>query len=260
MFRKNGPETMKSVGEIEFANGVAAMSASGMFGELRACAGIVGYVDPRLPKETVEQVLTAHIRAGNGRYRGIRGGSIDGAPPFDKEYRAGFKCLQQHGLSFDAFVLEPWLQEVTDLARAFPETPIILNHVGLPVGFGHYANKREERFPTWRDSIRTLATCPNVVVKLGGLGMPLAGFKSFMVTPPASSAQLAEEWRPYIETCIEAFGTRRCMFEANFPADSLTGTYPLIWNAFKRLAAAASNDEKTALFSGTATRVYRLDI
>jgi predicted TIM-barrel fold metal-dependent hydrolase len=275
MYRATGPEAMKSVGEVEFINGVAAMSASGLFGEVRVCAGIVGGIDLRAGN-SVEEVLRAHIQAGGGRYRGVRCGGImaydedpsvlgvvgSGGVPhllLDPQFRAGFGQLHKCGLSFDAWLLEPQLPELIDLARSFPDTQIILNHAGAPVGVGRYAGKREDRFPYWRESIRTLATCPNMTVKLGGLGQAVGGFSSFMSTPPATSVQLATEWEPYIETCIEAFGANRCMFESNFPVDSATCTYPVLWNAFKRLVAGASRHEKAALFSGTAARIYRLE-
>lgn len=272
MYRASGPEAMRSVGEVEFVNGIAAMAASGVFGDVKACAGIVGGVDLRLG-DAVEDVLKSHLQAGGGRYRGVRSsivydedstilGAGVGAPHvlLDPTFRRGFKRLSQFGLSFDAWPFEPQLPELIELARAFPETPIILNHVGTPMGVGRFAGRREERFPIWRDQIRTLSQCANVSVKLGGLGIPFGGFKSNLATPPATSTQLAEEWKPYIETCIEAFGAHRCMFESNFPVDAAVGTYTVVWNAFKRLAAGASSDEKTALFSGTAIRVYRLDI
>lgn len=272
MYRANGPEAMKSVGEVEFVNGIAAMAASGTFGDVKVCAGIVGNVDLRLG-DSVEDVLRAHLQVGGGRYRGVRCGALTAhdadskilGPGFprlllDPKFRDGFKWLNELGLSFDVFILEPQLPELTDLARAFPETQIVLEHVGGPLGVGRYAGKRAERFPIWRENIRTLSTCENVFVKLGGLGLPLAGFKTFASSPPATSAELASEWQPYIETCIEAFEARRCMFESNFPVDSSTCTYPVLWNAFKRLAAGASHEEKAALFSGTATTVYRLDI
>jgi L-fuconolactonase len=163
-------------------------------------------------------------------------------------------------LSCDVILFEPQLPELIDLARAFPETQIILNHVGMPIGVASYTSKREERFPVWRDSIRELPTCGNVTVKLGGLATPFAGFNSWMATPPFTSEQLAAEWKPYIETCIEIFGASRCMFESDFPDASGACTYPVIWNAFKRLAAGASKEEKAALFSDTAKRVYRLDV
>ena len=168
--------------------------------------------------------------------------------------------LQRLGLSFDTWLLEPQLPDLIDLARAFPETTIVLDHVGTPLGIAAYAGKREARFGPWRESIRTLATCPNVVVKLGGLAMPFAGFASFNASPRASSEDLAREWKPYVDACIEAFGPARCMFESNFPVDSLTCSYATLWNVFKSLAASHSHDEKTALFSGTAARVYRLSV
>jgi len=273
MYRSGGPDALKSVGEIEFANGVAAMAASGAFGDVKACAAIVGGVDLRLG-EAVEEVLSAQARAGGDRYRGVRSaatmydpdpsilGRGVGAPEvlLDREFRAGFKFLQPMGLCFDASILEPQLPELIDLARAFPETQIVLDHLGVPLGVAGYAGRRQERFQRWREHIRVLATCANVSVKLGGLGMPMPGFDSFARVPPASSVELAAEWKPYVESCIEVFGVDRCMFESNFPVDARTCSYPVLWNAFKRLTAGASKEEKTALFSGTATRIYRLDL
>jgi L-fuconolactonase len=272
MYRPSGPAAMKSIGEVEFVNGFAAMAASGLFGSVKACAGIVGNADLTLG-DAVEPVLQAHIQAGGGRYRGVRHVAqydpdpfylkIGGTPPhllLDPKFRAGFKHLGRLGLSFDAFVYGPQIPEVIDLAKAFPDTQIILNHTGTPLGLGGHAGKREEEFPIWRDSIRILATCENVTVKLGGLGMPVCGFSSFLASPPATSEQLAAEWKPYIETCIEAFGADRCMFESNFPTESGTCNYRVLWNTFKRLAANASATEKTALFSGVAARVYRIDV
>jgi L-fuconolactonase len=261
------------VGETEFVNGMAAMSASGMYGDLRACAGIVGSANLQMGAD-VEDVLRSHIGAGHGRFRGIRNsasydadsgvlGPLAGREPglyLDAKFREGFKVLHQLGLSFDAWLLEPQLPELIDLARAFPETTIVLDHVGTPLGIASYRGKRAERFPVWRDNILKLSKCENVVVKLGGLAMCFPGFESFMSNPPTSSEVLAEEWQPYIETCIEAFGPGRCMFESNFPVDIGSCSYATLWNAFKRLAANYSGDEKTALFSGTAKRVYRLQL
>jgi len=273
MYRAKGPEAMKSVGEVEFVSGLAAMAESGLFGEIRACAGIVGGVDLRLG-DAVEEVLIAHIRAGGGRYRGVRSnmalydedstilGTWNGIPHLylDTEFRRGCRRLRQLDLSFDAILFEPQLPELIDLARAFPDTQFILDHVGLPLGVGRHAGRQQERFLIWRNNIKELSRCANVVVKLGGLGMPFGIFKSCMSNPPATSSQLAEEWKPYVDTCIESFGATRCMFESDFPVDAGAGAYAVVWNAFKRLAAGASKDERTALFSGTATRVYRLDL
>jgi L-fuconolactonase len=272
MYRRHGPESTRSVGEVEFINGVAAMAESGVFGDVKACAGIVGNVDLRLA-DAVEGVLLSHVHAGGGRYRGVRTPIAYDSDPelipygaftvphilLDKKFRIGFRCLQKLGLSFDVWPLEPQIPEVVDLARAFPDTQIIHNHLGTPLGVGRYRGKREERFPAWHDNIRLLAKCENVAVKLGGLGMPILGFSSFLSNPPATSEQLASEWKPYVETCVEEFGVNRCMFESNFPVESSTCTYPVLWNAFKRVAAGASKDEKAALFSGTAIHVYRLE-
>ena len=273
MYRAGGPSAMRPVGETEFVNGVAAMTASGRYGDVRACAGIVGHADLTLGA-AVREVLEAHIAAGGGRFRGIRhaasydpdrgvlgmlAGRNEGLYR-DPVFRQGFAQLAPLGLSFDAWILEPQLPDLIDLARAFPDTTIVLDHVGTPLGIGAYAGRRGERFGAWRESIQTLAACSNVVVKLGGLAMPFAGFDSFRSTPRATSVELAAEWKPYIDTCIEAFGAKRGMFESNFPVDSGSCTYDVLWNAFKILAAGASADEKTALFSGTAARVYRLDL
>jgi predicted TIM-barrel fold metal-dependent hydrolase len=274
MYRASGPAALRCIGETEFVNGVAAMTASGLYGDVRACAGIVGHADLR-SGAAVEEVLGAHIAAAPARFRGIRQsaswdadpqvlGPLSGRVPAglyrDAKFREGFAVLGRLGLSFDAWLIEPQLPELCDLARAFPGTTIVLDHVGTPLGIASYAGKREARFGAWRESIRTLAECPNTVVKLGGLAMPFAGFATFDAAPRASSELLARDWKPYLETCIEAFGASRCMFESNFPVDRLSCDYATLWNAFKRIAARYSVDEKFALFSGTATRVYRLRI
>lgn len=273
MYRAWGAAEMAPVGETEFVNGVAAMGASGTYGDRRPCAGIVGYADLSLGARAAA-VLEAHLAAGSERFRGIRqSASYDADPNVsapcsrrrrglyrDAQFRAGFGSLAPLGLSFDAWLLEPQLPDLIDLARAFPDTPICLDHVGTPLGIGVYAGKLTERFAIWRANIETLAECRNVYVKLGGLGMRYAGFPSLMSQPPASSAQLAAEWRPYIETCIEAFSPSRAMFESNFPVDVLTCSYATLWNAFKCLAAPYSASEKHELFFGTAARFYRLQV
>ncbi|MDB5453290.1 MAG: amidohydrolase [Caulobacteraceae bacterium] len=271
MYRADGSVELKPVGETEFVNGIAAQCASGLYGEIRACAGIVGHVDLTLG-QAAGSVLDAHL-AASPRFRGVRhSASWDADPDVlgplhlrsaglyrDATFRQGFAQLAPRGLSFDAWLLEPQLPDLIDLARAFPDTSIVLDHVGTPLGVGAYRGRLPERFETWRSSIRDLAQCPNVVVKLGGLAMAFCNLPSFMSEPPAASTQLAQEWRPYIETCIEAFGPDRAMFESNFPVDILSCDYATLWNALKLIAKDASADEKRALFAGTAKRVYRLD-
>ena len=273
MYRAGGPEEFRPVNEVEFANGAAAMSASGGYGPALICAGIIGHANLLLG-DRVKAVLEAEIVAGQGRFRGIRHSSAYDADPdiaymyatrpkgllLDTTYRQGFACLAPLGLTFDAWLFHPQLSEFVDLARAFPNTRIVLDHCGGPVGLGRFAGRRQETFPVWKASIQEVAKCPNVVVKLGGLAMRLLGFDFHERAKPPSSEQAAAAWRPYIETCIEAFGPQRCMFESNFPPDKGQCSYQVIFNAFKRLAAQYSEAEKTALFSKTATDVYRLKL
>jgi len=271
MYRAHGPVELRPVGEIEFANGVAAMAASSTYGRTRVCAGIVGYADLALGAPVV-RVLEAMIAAGGGRFRGIR--FITASHPdqaawgspilrpegllMDRRVREGFARLHPLRLSFDAWMYHTQLGELVDLARAFPETPIVLDHVGGAIGLGPYAGKRDEVFATWTGCIRELAACPNVHIKLGGLGMRMFGFTHHTRELPPSSEELAATWRPYIETCIAAFGPERAMFESNFPVDKGSCSYAALWNAFKRIAAGCSAAEKAALFSGTAKKVYGL--
>jgi len=270
-YRANEPDPLRFVGETDFVNGVAAMAARGRYGPSKVCAGIVGRADLTMGA-AVEEVLAAHVAAGNGRFRGIRHASAhDPADSIDEshthpgpsllgrtDFREGFAKLARFGLAFDAWLFHPQLPEMTALARAFPEQPIILDHVGGPLGIGPYAGRRDAVFDEWRRSILELATCPNVVVKLGGLAMKIAGFGFHQRPAPPSSQELADASAPYIHACIEAFGPERSMFESNFPVDKASCSYALLWNAFKRLAQGATGEEKLLLFRGTAERVYRL--
>jgi len=271
MYRTGGPEALRPVGEVEFANGAAAMGASGGYGPAAICAGIVGHANLLLG-ERARVVLEAEIAAGNGRFRGIRHSSAWDADAdvagmyatrprgllLDSTFRKGFACLAPLGLSFDSWLFHPQIDELANLARAFPDTKIVLDHCGGPIGIGGYANRREEIFAGWKASILEIAKCPNVVVKLGGLAMRLLGYDFHERPMPPSSEDAAVAWRPYIETCIEAFGPERCMFESNFPPDKGQCSYLVIFNAFKRIAAPYSEPEKTALFSKTASDFYRL--
>jgi predicted TIM-barrel fold metal-dependent hydrolase len=218
-------------------------------------------------------VLEALIAAGNGLFKGIRHQAAWDAdpevlgPPFhapaglylSDAFRAGFKHLGKMGLTFDAWLLEPQLPDVISLARAFPDQPIVLDHCGTPLGVGPYKGKLHERFDVWRENIRELAKCPNVSVKLGGLAMAFCAMPEQGPAAGVGSETLAAMWRPYIETCIDAFGPERGMFESNYPVDRWGATYPVLWNAFKRLAHGASADEKHALFAGNAARTYGIE-
>jgi predicted TIM-barrel fold metal-dependent hydrolase len=221
----------------------------------------------------VRDVLEAQIAVAGGRFRGIRYGvSWDASeaiskytsrvvPPRlarDTKFREGFAQLARLGLSFESWQYHPQLSDAIDLARAFPDTTIILNHVGGVLGVGPYAGHREEIRAAWRKDIGELAKCPNVNVKLGGIGMTSFGFDFHERDVPPSSEELAAAWRQYVEPCIEAFGPGRCMFESNFPPDKQSCGYTELWNAFKRITAGASMTDKKSLYSGTAARVYRL--
>ncbi len=270
-YREAGPVEMKPLGEVEFAGGVAAMSASGIYGATRACAGIVGHANLHRGAAASE-VLAAMQGAASGRLRGIRhAGAWDASdelpnshtnpPPglyADPLFREGFALLAPMGLSFEAWQYQPQLSDVIALARAFPQTTIVLNHIGAPLGVGPYAGQGEAMFAHWKQHISELARCDNAVVKLGGLGMRIGMFDFHQRARPPTSTELAQAWRPWIDHCIEAFGPTRCMFESNFPVDKITSSYAVLWNAFKRLAAGASAAEKQALFSATASRIYRL--
>lgn len=277
MLRQDGDERFKPVGETEFANGVAAMCASGTYGPIRACAAIVGAADLRLGHD-VRPVLEAHIAAAGGpvesggRFRGIRHVAawdpepafLNPAYPTSEDlldltgFRAGFSHLAPLGLSFDAWLYFHQIPRLTALARAFPDTPIVLNHCGGIQGRGRYERKRAEVFRQWSTALRELALCPNVMVKLGGLGMPQTGLAPDRRDGVPLSVDLAGAWRPWMEECIDAFGSSRCMFESNFPADRTGHAYVEGWNAFKRLAMGASPAEKADLFWRSACAFYRL--
>jgi len=270
--RTKGPIEFRPVGEVEFAASVAAQCETDLGIKTRVAAGIVGFADLTLG-DRVEHVLAALIEAGAGRLRGIRhsagwhddpviGNNHHGAGPglyLREDFRAGLRRLTGMGLTLDALVYHPQHGDLIDLARSCPDATIIVNHTGMPLGYGPFAGRQREVQAQWQATMPKIAACPNVVMKLGGMMMRLAAFDYHTAPSPASSEQLAACWRPYIEPCIERFGARRCMFESNFPVDKMGIGYAALWNAFKRIAATASLDEKAALLSGTARRVYSLD-
>lgn len=270
MYRAGGPAAMRPVGETEFVNGVAAMSASGRYGPTRVAAGIVGFADLTLG-DRVGGVLDDHM-AASSRFRGIRHAvgwdasdqvrsSHTNPPPGllgDARFRRGFAELGRRNLTFDAWLYHPQIPELTDLARAFPGTTIVLDHLGGPLGVGPYAGRRGETFAQWKGALRELARCPNVVAKLGGLVMPINGLGFHRRERPATSAELLEATRDWYLHAIECFGPDRCMFESNFPVDRASCSYHVLWNAFKSLAVGFGAGDKAALFHDTAARVYRL--
>jgi predicted TIM-barrel fold metal-dependent hydrolase len=266
-YYQEGDEALRPVGETVFAQGFTEATDG------RVCAGIVGYADLR-QGEAVKAVLEAHLEAGCGHFRGIRQSSVWDPDPdirttrrvlppgllLDADFRKGFAELAPLGLSFDSWAYFHQIDDLTDLARAFPDTTLILDHVGGLLGTRGYADQRDQVFEQWRKAITALAACPNVQVKIGGLGMASCGFGFSERTTPPNSEQLAQAWRPHVEVCVEAFGVERAMFESNFPVDQVSCSYAVLWNAFKRLAENYSEREKSALFHDTAARVYRLEV
>jgi len=272
MYRDRGPEEMRPVGEVEFANGVAAMCGSGVFGKTRVASGIVGHADLRLGSR-VEPVLTALMRAGGDRFRGIRHGVSWEAEAAtlrpnprthagmlaDKKFREGVAVVGRLNLSYDVSLYHTQIGEVADLASALPNIRIVLNHVGGVLGLGSYRSKQDDVFSRWSSSIKALAARPNVYVKLGGLGQSYTALRFDGDAEPPSSEKVVARFRPYIETCIAGFGAARCMFESNFPVDKISYSYHVFWNACKLMAKGASSSEKADLFAGTAARCYRLE-
>ena len=273
MYRADGPPMMAPLGEVEYANGIAAMSASGDYGKARICAAIVSSADLQKYGAKIEALLDAQISAAPERYRGIRlSANYDTDPRLrtgritapqgllaEKSFRAGFAKLAPRQLSFEAWVYHHQHDEVVDLAQAFPGTTIIVNHIGgLLARFGDYAARRDDVITAWRASLKRLAACPTLYMKLGGLGMPHLGYGFNTGDAPPTSQMLADAWAPEINACVEAFGPARCMFESNFPPDKQSCSYPVLWNAFKRIAAAYSTDERDAMFYGAAKRAYRI--
>jgi predicted TIM-barrel fold metal-dependent hydrolase len=263
-FRTDGPEELKPVGETETVVRITAGDGPGI------CAGIVGYTDFRLG-ESVDAVLEAHVAAGLGRFRGIRQSagwdpailtqtSAPAQPGLlaDPAFRAGIARLGKFGLSYESSLYHPQLPELAALARAFPEQPILANHCGGYIAIGPHGDDLAETFSRWRQGLRELAACPNVYLKLGGQAMSIRGVAFHEAVLPPSSGELANAWRPVMETCIETFGASRCMFESNFPVDKGMCSYVTCWNAYKRIAAGCSAEEKAELFAGSAARFYRL--
>ena len=270
MYRADGPAEMRPVGEVEFVQGLAAASASGLYGPCRAAAAIVGHVDLKLG-DRVEPVLQALQAASPNRFKGIRHiVTWDADPRVESrekegvlslpEFRAGAKVLGQMGLSLDTICCFPQLPEMVAFARAVPEVTIVINHLGGLNRTGPFAGKDEEVMASWRAGMAELAKCPNVLLKLGGHGMPRFGFDWHLRDTPVGSEELATQIAPLMSYCIEQFGPDRCMFESNFPVDKVSFSYPVLFNAFKRFSKAYSAPERAALFHDTAARAYRIAI
>jgi L-fuconolactonase len=269
--RKSADASFATIGEVVYANGMGALFASGHYSDTHACAGIVGKVDLTLGDFAAE-VITACLARAPERFRGVRHMAAWDASPHvsqpmrrpppgltaDRRFREGFSKLGSFGLSFDAWCYHPQLMELAALVDSAPITRVIIDHVGGRLGEGPYAGAERGVFQHWRASMQELARRPNVPVKIGGMMAHYIGTTIMDHEHPPSSLEPAALWRPYVETCIELFGPRRCMFESNFPPDKAGCSYAVLWNVFKRLAVHYSDDERWWLFSGTAMHAYRL--
>jgi L-fuconolactonase len=270
MYRADGPAEMRPVGEVEFVQGLAAASASGLYGKTRAAATIIGHADLKLG-DRVAPVLEALKAASPNRFKGIRhivtwdrdphveSREVEGVLTTDA-FRAGAKALGRMGLSLDTICCFPQLPEMVAFARAVPELTIIMNHLGGLNRTGRFADKDGEVMPAWRAGMAELAKCPNVLLKLGGHGMPRFGFDWHLRDKPVGSEELAAQMAPLMSCCIEQFGPDRCMFESNFPVDKVSFSHPILYNAFKRFSKGYSASERAALFHETAERAYRIAV
>jgi len=263
-YRDTGPDHLKPLGETEFVAKIALQSAA--TGANKAViSGIVSHMDLRR-KDVLEETLEMHQAASQGLLRGIRHAGAyhpslgDFGPGLflDETFQEGVRHLGRRGLTYESYHYHTQLRDFTRLARSAPDTTIILDHFGTPLGTGPFRDQREEIFQQWKADMRELAACPNVNAKLGGLAQRDNGFGWHEAArPPTSDEMVAAQKRYYLHT-IDCFGPERCMFESNFPVDKISVSYPVLWNAFKKIAADFSKDEKAMMFYGTAARVYQL--
>mgnify|MGYP002725675523 CR=1 FL=1 len=269
-YRQHGPVAANSRGEPEFPRAPAPPRLSGDFVPTRACDVMFGNVDMTLGAG-VEPLLERHMEASGGRFRGVRYSTgwdederIHNVAPdqgmlVHETVKDAVAVLDRMDLEFDCWLYHPQLDEVAQLADAFPNLRIVLNHVGSPILGGPYRGKQDEVFEDWRVRILGVGERQNVYVKLGALPIRMPGFEGDRSLPPGSE-EVAAAWRPWIETCIEAFGPARSMFESNFPVQKRWCSYQVCWNAFKRLAGGASASEKQDLFAGAAAAAYKIDL
>jgi predicted TIM-barrel fold metal-dependent hydrolase len=269
-----GPEMLRPLGEVEFANGMGAVAASGVYGDCLACAGIVGHADLRYGA-AVGELLDRALALAPARFRGVRQVTIEvrneanyrwitHRPPTGimqhPRFHDGMRQVEARGLVFDSAIFHHQFAELMQLADAFPSTTIVLNHMGTAEPQSHDEAARRQAFVEWKDGIRELARRPNVVCKVGGLGLPHWGLGLHQRTDPIGYEELAAAWRPFVETSVEVFGPQRCMMESNFPPDGRSAGFIPLWNALKLIVRNCSAEEKAALFHDTAARVYRLDL
>lgn len=265
-YRTDGPVELRPVGEVEWV--AASAEEADRRGDGPPIAAIVGHADLTLG-EAVRPVLEALTEAGRGRFRGVRHNTAWDASPMgnnagrpgllgDDEFRAGVRTLGRLDLSFDAMTYHTQLDELAGLARACPDVRIVVNHLGIPLAGGPYRGRADEVRTQWRAGLQAVAGCPNTVLKIGALIRPLTGEKWDKRGATATSEEIAAAWGPEVGVALDVFGPDRCLLESNFPVDKACYGYVELWNAFKRLTADCSADDKRDLFHDTAARAYRL--
>ena len=272
-YDKDAPEHLRSVGETRFVAQVARQSREGASTGLPPIAGLVAHSDLRLPEDQLREALATHVEAGEGLFRGIRhalscppdnvelmiGGNGTPGMAYDPDFQRGVRLLGQLGYTYDSWHYHTQMDEFLAVAKAAPDTTMILDHFATPIGVGRFAGQREQIFSQWQADMRTLAACPNVHLKLGGLAMPDNGWGWHERDCPPTSDEFVQAQRDWYLHAIDCFGTERCMFESNFPVDRFSLSYNVYWNGVKKIVHDFSEADKSNLFSGTATRVYSLD-
>ena len=268
-YYKTGPELLKPVGETEFVLGIAKKSRENT--SKAQISGIVGHADLMLGK-SVKETLEAHQEKGEGLFKGVRHTAgwdqseeirNSHSKPIrhiylDDDFQDGVEQLEKLEMSLDAWHYHTQIKELTLLAKTFPNLIIIHNHFGGPLGIGPYEGNRDKIFNHWKEDIFELSGCKNVVSKLGGMAMPINGWDWHKRNKPATSNELVLAQKEYYLHVIDSFGSERCLFESNFPVDKQSISYPVLWNAFKKLTFNFSEKDKNQLFYETAARVYKI--
>tara|TARA_B100001142_G_scaffold210629_1_gene208794 strand:- start:156 stop:1181 length:1026 start_codon:yes stop_codon:yes gene_type:complete len=272
MYSADLEKDYRPVGEVEFVEGLSAASASGLYGKSRASASIIGHANLNLGNK-VEPILESLLEASPKRFKGIRhivawddDKKVDSIPVYNleeqmgtKKFIDGAKVLSKMGLSFDSYMYFHQLPQLLNLAKEVPDLPIVVDHIGGILLVGEYANKKEEILKIWEKNISDLSDCPNVEIKLGGLGMPITGHDWHLRNTPIGSEELANQMKYFLDYCIEKFGPQRGMFESNFPVDKVSFSYNVLYNAFKRYSKNYSKSERAAMFHDNAIRFYKVE-
>ncbi|MEM7190769.1 MAG: amidohydrolase family protein, partial [Pseudomonadota bacterium] len=268
-YDKSAPEHFQPVGETQMVTEMAAYSETDP--TKATVAAIVAHADLRL--ENVGEVLDAHSATAAGLFRGIRHAGahepnpealyIPGRAPAglyaDRDFRRGVAELGERGLTYDTWHYHHQNRDFMDMAREVHGTKMILDHFGTPLGVGQYEGQRDAIFAQWKEDVAEISDCPNVFAKLGGMAMPDNGYGWHDRAMPPTSDEFVEAQAPWYHHMIDCFGPERCMFESNFPVDKASISYRVLWNGLKKIAAEYDDAAQTAMFSGTARRVYRIE-